>query len=112
MSYELPEEKREEFIEENIVSEFDEEKKDEIEEKVEDLVAKYQGFDVDALSILAYASERDQFDEYYERLGKLYAKDVQYIHPEQRKLRVGKSVLRVQISMKDMYEDLGIEPRE
>jgi len=105
--FQVPEEKRQPFIERRILSKFSEERRMEVAGIVVRIVENYEGHDINALSVLTYAIGQGRFEEFTSRLEAFYKKDLQFRHPEQRAVirdfRTEEFFLRC-------YEDLGIAP--
>lgn len=106
--FQVPEEARTEFVGEKILGRFSITEREVIEPRVTEIVNNYAGRDVDALSILSYASEQDRLDEFAEKLEEYYEKDFGYKHPETRCIPTPKT----EIFFIGCYEALGIERRE
>jgi len=97
---EIPTEKG--FDLEGAVSEFPEAK----QERVRRIGKQYAGRQLDATSILFYAEERGEFDDFARRL-ESKPKDFEYIHPELMMARTDVTAFFMQ-----MYVDLGIAPEQ
>ncbi len=78
----------------------------ELRQKARSIGERYIGRQLDAMSILLYANEREKFDEYAKKLEEKI-KDFDYIHPELRLARTDVSAFFFRL-----YADLGIAPSE
>ena len=110
VSFEVPEEMRIKFIDENILGKLPEETRDNTKSRVLRIIENYQGLDSAALSIMAYASERGRFDEFMERLETHYNENLQYLHPEARRLAIMPATRRAQIVFRECCEEMGVRP--
>ena len=70
----------------------------------------YEGQDLNALSVLAYAAERGRFDEFLEKLEKHYEESLGYVHPEARRVAQIPGAVRAENFFIKCYESLGIKP--
>ncbi len=83
--FEVPEKRRQDYIEKRIVVQVPKEKRKDTRARANEIVAKYQGCDSDALRILAFASERKLFDEYASKLEQFCSETLCSIPPESRR---------------------------
>jgi hypothetical protein len=82
--FQVPQEKRDPFIERNILARFPQEERMAVAERVGKIVENYEGQDINALSVLTYAAEKGVFEEFATRLETYYRENLQFRHPEQR----------------------------
>jgi hypothetical protein len=76
-----------------------------LRERVRKIGIKYQGRQLDATSILLYANERGQFEDYAQRLENK-PKDFEFIHPDLMMARTDVTAFFMKL-----YADLGIAPK-
>ncbi len=108
--FEVKEEARTTFIEKSIIEKLPDEKRDSARQKINDIVNNYEGQDVNALSTLAYAAEKNRFDEFTGKLETHYNESLQFVHPEARKLQQVPGALRAEYFFMRCYKELGIKP--
>ncbi|MBU2562148.1 MAG: hypothetical protein KKF68_00605 [Nanoarchaeota archaeon] len=97
---EIPTEKG--FDLEGAVSKFPEE----LQDRTRRIGEQYSGRQLDAVSILLYAKEKGEFDNYASRL-ESKPKDFEFIHPELMMARTDVSAFFMRL-----YADLGVAPIE
>ncbi len=112
--FELQKEKREYFIENNIITNYIENEKKEVDikqlkKRIEGVVNKYVGQDIDALSVLGYAAEKGKMNKYMDKLEKHYKSNLSIIHPEARKIPT-KTIEKNKVFFNNCYVELGIKP--
>jgi hypothetical protein len=108
--FEVKEKIRNEFMEENIVGLLPEEIRESSRQRAQKIINNYVGVDRDAISILAYAAERNRFDEFAEKLEKHYKDSLEYVHPEARRIKQIPGAVRACVFFIDCYKELGIKP--
>jgi len=97
---EIPIEKK--FDLEGALGEFPEK----LQERARNIGRQYSGRQLDAMSVLLYAQEKERFDEIAKRL-ESKPKDFEYIHPGLMMARTDVSAFFIRL-----YADLGIAPEE
>ncbi|MBR9683124.1 hypothetical protein GOV03_01135 [Candidatus Woesearchaeota archaeon] len=108
--FEVPEGARTIFID-GIVGELPRSVRESSKERAIKIVDKYEGQDINALSILAYAAERGRFDEFAEKLEEHHQKNLCYVLPEARSgTPVLRGAARAAIFFVDCYKSMKIEP--
>jgi hypothetical protein len=110
-NFQVDEKERIRFIDENIVARLSEEKRDSARQRATQIVKDYVGRDVDALSVLAYAAERGNFDEFAGRLEAHYKENLHYVHPEARRCAKVPGAVRAEVFFLDCYKEMGIESK-
>ena len=108
----VPEEARIAFIDDNIIGKLPEDSRESAKDRATKIVNDYVGQDLNALSVLAYASERGRFDEFAERLEGHYQESLQYVHPEARRIAQVPGAVRAEAFFLDCYNSIGIEPQQ
>ncbi len=78
-------------------------------ERVKSIVISFVGRDMDALSVLALAAEKGKFEEFAERLEQYYKENLQYVHPEARRMAQVPGAIRAEAFFLNCYESLGIK---
>lgn len=108
--FQIKEEKqRKGFIEQFIVYPFPPEKQDDVRTRVNKIVNDFEGRDVDALSILSYATDQGRFEEFAGQLEGFHEETFQYLHPRTKEPGVHNGV---ELFFIRCYTSLGVEPRE
>lgn len=110
--FEIAEEQRAAFIDNNIIANLHEDDKEAARERTKRIVNNYEGRDVDALSVLAYAAEQGRFDEFAGKLEEHYRDSLEYVHPNARKVARIPGAVRAEVFFTDCYIELDIEPRK
>lgn len=108
--YIVPEQKRVRFIESNILAHIG----GDIDGKrteITDLVNRYEGQDFNALSVMAYAAERGQLDDYMAKLQGHYDDSLFRVHPGARKVNGVPGAMKTEAFFVGCYKELGIQPR-
>jgi predicted unusual protein kinase regulating ubiquinone biosynthesis (AarF/ABC1/UbiB family) len=108
----VPEEARTAFIDDNIVGKLPEDSRESAKDKAIRIVNDYVGQDLNALSVLAYATERGRFDEFVEKLEGHYQESLQYVHPEARRIARVPGAVRAEAFFLNCYKSMGIEPQQ
>ncbi|MBW3001046.1 hypothetical protein KY341_04175 [Candidatus Woesearchaeota archaeon] len=103
---------RAEFIEEKIIAILPEDEREFARPKVIDIINKYVGQDVNALSVLRYAAERGRFDEFMDKLEKHYAESLIYVHPEARRVDGYPGAVRAELFFLECYKEMDIKPQK
>jgi len=106
MAFEISEKDREDFIAKHIVGKFS----GASTERVRQIAINYEGRDMDALNVLAYAVEKGKFEEYAGRLEKYFREDLQFIYHEGRRLVKVPGAMRAEKFFMDCFEELGVKP--
>jgi hypothetical protein len=83
--FEVPEDRRAAYIEKRIVKQLPREKRKDTWTRANEIVASYQGCDADALRVLAFASERNLFDEYASKLEQFCSETLGSVPPQSRR---------------------------
>jgi len=110
--FEIAEENRVAFIEENILGKLPEDIRESVKPRVLKIVNDYVGRDLDALSILAYAAERGMFEEFAKKLEENYKENLCYVHPEARRIIELGGTFRTEHFILDCYKEMGIKPQQ
>ena len=110
-SFEIPKKARETFTEKNILNHLSAKDKENLEKRVTTIIDNCIGVDRDALSLLAYAAERKKIEGYLTRLEEFYKKELQYVHPDARKLTNVAGAKKAVHFFIGCYEELGIQPQ-
>lgn len=108
--FQIPAEKRTSFIEKNILAHLPEDVKDSARQRVTKIINAYVGQDLNALSVLAYAAEKGNFDEFVEKLEKHNQESLKYVHPEARTNAQVPGAIRAENFFLDCYKALNIKP--
>lgn len=108
----ISEEERIAFIDKNIVEKLPEDVREGVKIRATKIVTDYIGQDVNALSVLAYAAERGRFDEFARKLEGHYQENLQYVHPEARRIGQVPGAVRAEIFFLDCYKSMEIEPQQ
>jgi hypothetical protein len=109
-SLEVPKNIRARFIDEVIAPHLSAEQRDSGKDRADRIVGSYAGADRDAISILAYAAERGKFDEFAEKLEKYHADDLNFVHPDARRVAAVPGAIKAARFFMNCYEELGIKP--
>lgn len=107
--FQIVESNRIEFIEKNIVGNLPENSRDTTRQRATKITNDFEGVDIDALSILAYAAKRGKFDEYAGKLEEHFEENLQYIHPKARRLAKVPGAIRTNNFFVGCYKEMGIE---
>lgn len=110
--FEVPEEKRNDFIDRRILPRLPDSRRESERAPIKTLVFDYAGWDMDALSVLCYAAERGRYDEFYQRLVDHHHQNLSFVDPEARKSTAVPGAVRTQNFFLDCYNELGIMSRE
>ena len=108
----VEEEARTAFVDDNIVGKLPAAVRKSAKERSTKIVNDYVGQDLNALSVLAYAAERGRFDEFAEKLERYYQKNLNYVHPEARKIASHPEAVRAEEFFLDCYKAMGIKPQQ
>ena len=108
----VEEEARTAFVDDNIVGKLPAAIRKSAKERSTKIVNDYVGQDLNALSVLAYAAERGRFDEFAEKLERHYQKNLNYVHPEARKIASHPGAVRAEEFFLDCYKAMGIKPQQ
>src|SRR3989344_4771089 len=109
--FEIPEDERIDYIDRKIVAKLPGDVKASAKERATLIVNNYIGLDANALSVLAYAAERDRFNEFAGKLEQYYHENIDFIDPEIRLLGGLPIMRRVGIFFIQCYKELGIQDR-
>ncbi|MFH1174866.1 MAG: hypothetical protein V1725_07050 [archaeon] len=107
----VDEEERTSFIEEYIVGILPDEEGSAAREKAKELVNKYAGQDINALSVLAYAASKGRFAEFVDKLEFHHEENLRYVHPEARRLSTVPGAVRAETFFSNCYKALCITSR-
>lgn len=109
--FEVPEDERIRYIEENIVARMHVIEHDFARARALSLVRNYEGRDADALLILATAAQKGMFDEVADMLECNYRKSLIYV-PLQRRGRGFSEMVETDLFfVNECYKLLGIPPK-
>jgi hypothetical protein len=100
----VSEEKRNSFIEKDILGLLDGNGAG-IESRIYELVRLYEGQDLNALSVLAYAANNGVLTDYVNKLTDYYKKQVQFVHPSARVIHS-----KIESFFLTCYKELNIKP--
>lgn len=103
---------REQFIEKNVVARLPETERAEAKRRATTIVSNFIGADMDALSILGYATERGRFGEFADKLEKHYDWNLKYVHPEARRIAAIPGAIRATQFFLKCYEEMSIQPKQ
>lgn len=107
--FQIAEEKRTAFIQENIVDIFRKEAQTDISDRVSKIVSDFEGRDADALSVLLNAAEQGRLDEFANQLERFHKETFQYLDPRTKSPGVHSGV---DLFFTTCNASLGIGPRE
>ncbi|MFW6047140.1 MAG: hypothetical protein ACOCP4_05090 [Candidatus Woesearchaeota archaeon] len=111
--FEIPKDKRNLLIEENIVGRLSKGTSTDVRVKVGEMAKEtarnYEGIDSEALNILAYATEKGRFEEFAKKLKNHYNRKLYFVHPEARKNNNVYAAREAERFFLDCYEALGIK---
>lgn len=110
--FETSKKAREDFIRKSIVAKLPESDRQEAEKKVYKIVCKYVGQNVNALSVLAYAAEQNRFEEFIGKLESHYQENLQFVHPDARRLVAIPGAIRAERFFMSCYEAMGIKSQK
>lgn len=102
----------ERLVKKIVLSKIPEEDRESVGKRVNTLLQDYNGREVDVLSIMAYAAEKDRVDEYISKLSEFYKKDLQFVHPEARRNGHVPGALRAEQFVLGCYKEMNIKPRD
>jgi len=108
--FQVDEESRTIFIECSIVAKLPGDTRDSTKQRATQIVDNYVGRDRDALSVLAYAAERGEFEEYATKLEAHHKKSLQFVHPEARASKQVPGVDRADVFLLECYKKMGVQP--
>jgi len=112
MTFEMPEDKRADFIDNVILKHFPEEERDPLRERVKSIAIDFDGRDLDALSVIAYAAEKGRFEEFAGKLESHSEESLRYVHPEARRLTGVPGARRAEQFFLNCYKELEVQPRQ
>ena len=109
--FEVSERDRAMYIDTKIVAKLPKDIRALAKDRATVIVDGYIGRDADALSILAYATERGRFGEFAQKLEKHLRENMGFIDPGVRRLAEIAVVRLSELFFLQCYEELGINPR-
>ena len=107
--FQIPENAREKFIDSNIIGKLPDVDKATVIKQVTEIVIDYDGWDMDAIAVLAYAAERGKFSEYLAKLKMHYSDSLCYVPPEARRIAQVAGAIRAEQFFLKCYTELGIK---
>jgi len=110
--FQMDEKVRTPFIEKHVAGKVPAEQYEVVKERATKITTMYAGFDIDAMSILAFAAERSRFDEFAEKLERNYRDELQYVHPEARRSRLLSGSVKTLQFFQTCYQAMDIKPRD
>ncbi len=109
ISFLVKEEKRINFIDQDIIAKLPENVRESAKTRATKIVNAYVGQDVNALSVLAYAAECGRFEEFAEKLENHYQESLAYVRPDMRKRSdLFPGAFRAEMFFVDCYRSMGI----
>ncbi|MFA5176361.1 MAG: hypothetical protein WC413_03845 [Candidatus Nanoarchaeia archaeon] len=103
--------KREEAIKKLILDNMCQKEAAGLQERIFKIVECFEGRDLDALSVLIHAAEQGKTEEFLKELESHYKDNLQYIHPEARRMITIPGAVRAERFILDLYEKLGGKPK-
>jgi hypothetical protein len=111
--FEIKEEDRLNIINNEILPFIPEIERNPLKTRILEIVKKYEGRDLDAVSVLIYAAERKRVKEYIEKLENHFQDNLQYVHPEARREKLIPGTLRAETFILECYKEMDIRrPRQ
>ena len=110
--FEIGKQDRIDLINKHIISNLPEEEKNFMTRRVVYIVDKYEGQDLNALSVLIYAAEKGGLEEYIQKLEKHFGENLAWVHPKARKFKVIPGAVRAEMFFLQCYEQLGVKPKD
>jgi hypothetical protein len=108
-----PEARSPEFIKKNIFDKLPKDKLTSVSVKeISDLIEEFKGQDLNAMSVLMYAAEQGKLEDYLGKLRQHYQENLQYVHPDARRLAAMPGAVRAENFFVRCYTELGILPQK
>jgi hypothetical protein len=110
--FRVDEARRARYIEDHIIQELPGRTRENAGKRVEQILDNYQGWDGDALVILALAAKVRRFEEFATRLEEHYdsSPSIRFVLPDARKNTRIAGVVKTREFFRDCYKDLDSEP--
>lgn len=99
----------EKIVNNDILSSVPEGHREGIKSRVVRIIQAWAGRDVDAASILLYASEKNKVVEYLQKLERHYTDSLQFAHPKIRRAAYIPNALRAEDFVRQCYKELGVK---